>query len=359
MQLGYFNMPLHPPGSDLAQTLADDLAQLVELDRLGYVEAWIGEHFTSEWENIPAPDLLIAQALGVTERIKLGTGVTNIPNHNPFTLAHRIAQLDQMSRGRLLWGIGSGGFIGDFRVAGIDPAAGEHREMTRKAVDLILDLWKEPGPGLYEHPRWRFNVPAPDDEIGLRVHVRPYQLPHPPIAMAGISVKSDTLEFAGERGYIPMSINFAPTRVLATHWESVAAGAAKAGRTADRADWRIARDIFVADTTKEARKQAMDGVLARDFDRYFRKLIPKGRGMGILKQDPDMPDADVTSEYMMDNVWVVGSREEVAEKLAKLNDDVGGFGVLLAMGHEWEPRGPWTESMGMLIEDVVPKVSHA
>ena len=359
MQLGYFNMPLHPPGSDLAQTLADDLAQLVELDRLGYVEAWIGEHFTSEWENIPAPDLLIAQALGVTERIKLGTGVTNIPNHNPFTLAHRIAQLDQMSRGRLLWGIGSGGFIGDFRVAGIDPAVGEHREMTRKAVDLILDLWKEPGPGLYEHPRWSFNVPAPDDEIGLRVHVRPYQLPHPPIAMAGISVKSDTLEFAGERGYIPMSINFAPTRVLATHWESVAAGAAKAGRTADRADWRIARDIFVADTTKESRKQAMDGVLARDFDRYFRKLIPKGRGMGILKQDPDMSDADVTSEYMMDNVWVVGSREEVAEKLAKLNDDMGGFGVLLAMGHEWEPHGPWTESMGMLIEDVMPKVSRA
>ena len=97
----------------------------------------------------------------------------------------------------------------------------------------------------------------------------------------------------------------------------------------------------------------------RDFDRYFRKLIPKGRGMGILKQDPDMADADVTSEYMMDNVWVVGSREEVVEKLAKLNDDMGGFGVLLAMGHEWEPRGPWTESMGMLIQDVMPKLSHA
>jgi len=356
MQLGFFTMPLHPPGADPAKTLQDDLQQLVELDRLGYVEAWIGEHFTAEWENIPAPDLLIAQALGVTKQIKFGTGVTNIPNHNPFQLAHRIAQLDQMARGRLLWGIGSGGFMGDFQVVGIDPASGEHREMTRKAVDLILKRWEEPEVGAYEHPRWRFNVPEPDPEIGLRVHMRPYQKPHPPIALAGISVKSDTLEFAGERGWIPMSINFAPTRVLATHWESVETGAAKGGRTADRADWRIARDIFVADTTKEARKQAMEGVLARDFDQYFRRLIPKGRGMGILKQDPDMPDSEVTSEYMMDNVWVVGSREEVTEKLGALNDAVGGFGMLLAMGHEWEPRDAWMESMGMLATDVVPKL---
>ena len=142
---------------------------------------------------MPAPDLLIAQAQGLTQNIVLGTGVNCIPNHNPFTLAHRIAQLDQMARGRFQWGVGSGGFPGDFTVAGIDPSTGEHRDMTREAIDLILKLWEDPTPGLYEHPRWRFNVPEPDPEIGLRVHVKPYQLPHPPIAMAGISVKSDTL----------------------------------------------------------------------------------------------------------------------------------------------------------------------
>ena len=113
---------------------------------------------------------------------------------------------------------------------------------STSVVDSVS--WVKPVPGAYEHPRWRYNVPVPDDEIGLRVHVRPYQRPHPPIAMAGISVDSDTLEFAGERGYIPMSINFAPARVLATHWESVARGAAKTGRTADRADWRIVLRFF-------------------------------------------------------------------------------------------------------------------
>jgi len=100
MQLSYFTMPLHPPGSDPAQTFADDLDQIVTLDRLGYKEAWIGEHFTSVWENIPCPDLFIAQALPLTEQIVLGTGVSCLPNHSPLMLAQRIAQLDNMAPGR-------------------------------------------------------------------------------------------------------------------------------------------------------------------------------------------------------------------------------------------------------------------
>ena len=357
MRLGYFMMPLHPPGSDLTATLHDDLQQIVALDRLGYEEAWIGEHFTAQWENIPAPDLFIAQALSLTERIRLGTGVTCIPNHSPFQLAHRVAQLDHMARGRFLWGVGSGGFIGDFRAAGVDPATGEQRGLTREAVDLVLRLWDDPQPGPYAHKRWNFNIPEPDDEVGLRMHLKPYQKPHPPIAMAGISVKSDTLELAGERGWIPMSINFAPRRVLKTHWTSVQEGAERAGRAADRGEWRIARDIFVAETTKEARREALSGVLARDFEQYFRLLIPKGRGMAILKEDPDMPDADVTSEYMLDNVWVVGSPDDVAAQLRELAHEVGGFGMLLAMAHEWTPEGPWRESMRLLREEVLPKLN--
>ena len=74
MRLGYFMMPLHPLGSDLAETLDLDLAQIERLDQLGYTEAWIGEHFTAEWENIPAPDQFIAAALQRTRNIVFGTG---------------------------------------------------------------------------------------------------------------------------------------------------------------------------------------------------------------------------------------------------------------------------------------------
>ncbi|MCH8940064.1 MAG: LLM class flavin-dependent oxidoreductase [Chloroflexi bacterium] len=357
MEVGYFTMPMHPPGSDISQTLEDDLQQIITLDKLGYKEAWIGEHFTTVWENIPAPDLFIAQALALTKNIILGTGVTCMPNHNPFVVAHRIAQLDQMAKGRFHWGVGSGGFPGDFEVFGYDPSTGDNRRMTREAIELVLQIWDDPKPGLYESPFWRFTIPEPDDEIGLRFHMKPYQLPHPPIGVAGVSENSDTLIQAGERGWIPMSINLVPGRILKTHWDAVEVGAKKSGRNPDRATWRIAREVYVADTSKEARKEALEGVLARDFDQYFRKLLPKVKHLDLVKKDPNMADSDVTSEYMADNVWIIGSPDEVAEKLQALSDEVGGFGVLLAMGHEWLPMDKWTHSTELLINEVIPKLA--
>ncbi len=256
MRCGYFAMPLHPPGADPARTMEEDLEQLVTLDRLGFEEAWIGEHFTAMWENIPCPDLFIAKALALTQTMKLGTGVSCLPNHSPLMLAQRIAQLDQMARGRFYWGVGSGGFPGDFEVVGVDPKSGEQREITRAVLDLILELWNDPKPGLYESKYWRFRIPEPQEDIGLRLHLRPYQRPHPPIGVAGVSAKSETLVLAGERGYIPMSINFVPPRILRTHWDAVEAGAQRVGRVADRSSWRIARDVYVADTNAEARRDA-------------------------------------------------------------------------------------------------------
>src|SRR3954470_6859024 len=71
MRYGYFMMPMHPPGSFLADTLDHDLWQIERLDQLGFHEAWIGEHYTAEWENIPSPELFIAAALQRTKQIQL------------------------------------------------------------------------------------------------------------------------------------------------------------------------------------------------------------------------------------------------------------------------------------------------
>jgi alkanesulfonate monooxygenase SsuD/methylene tetrahydromethanopterin reductase-like flavin-dependent oxidoreductase (luciferase family) len=358
MRLGYFAMPLHPPGADPAQTLDDDLAQLVTLDRLGYAEAWIDEHFTAQWENIPCPDLFIARALGVTRTMTLATGVSCLPNHDPLMLAQRIAQLDQMARGRFYWGVGSGGFPGDFELFEVDGKSGQQRGITREVLDTVIALWNDPRPGVYESKdrRWRFRIPEPQEDIGLRLHLRPYQRPHPPIGVAGVSAGSETLGLAGERGYIPMSINFVPPRILKTHWEAVTTGAARAGRAADRATWRIARDVYVADTDARARREALDGPLARDYREYFLKLLPKLRGFDMLKVDPAMTDAQVTLDYLCDKIWIVGSPQTVAAKIAALAEAVGGFGTLLVIAHEGQPRAAWEHSMTLLKEQVLPRL---
>jgi limonene 1,2-monooxygenase len=105
-------MPLHPPGSNPTQTLDHDLEQIVMLDQLGYQEAWIGEHFTTVWENIPAPDLFIATAIPLTKNIVLDTGVSCMPNHNPFMIAQRIAQLDHQAHGCFHWALALVAFRG-------------------------------------------------------------------------------------------------------------------------------------------------------------------------------------------------------------------------------------------------------
>ncbi|MBM3944242.1 MAG: LLM class flavin-dependent oxidoreductase [SAR202 cluster bacterium] len=357
MQVGYFAMPLHPPGSDFTKTVHDDLAQIVALDKLGYSEAWIGEHFTTVWENIPAPELFIAQALAMTKNIKLGTGVTCMPNHNPFHIAHRIAQLDHQAKGRFMWGIGSGATLLDFKAFGIDYANNEQRPLTRENLDMVLKIWDGLKPGTYENKFWKFTMPEPMEDLGFWVHMKPYQKPYPPIAVAGLSPKSDTLIMAGQRDWIPMSINYVPTVSLKTHWDVYEEASRGAGNVPDRKRWRIAREVFVADTTEEARDVALHGVLARDFNDYFMPALTKYKLLHFLKSDPSTPDSALNAEYMADNIWLVGSAEDVAKKLRKLYKDVGGFGTLLAMAHEWKPEKNWRRSMELLAKEVIPSLS--
>jgi alkanesulfonate monooxygenase SsuD/methylene tetrahydromethanopterin reductase-like flavin-dependent oxidoreductase (luciferase family) len=158
-------------------------------------------------------------------------------------------------------------------------------------------------------------------------------------------------------GWLPLSINLVPTEVLKTHWEAVAAGARKSGRTPSRSDWRIAREVYIADTTEQARQEVLEGTIGRDFREYFIPLMAHMGSLGLFKGEREMPDSAVTPEYLVDHVWVVGSVDDVTEQLRQLYHDVGGFGVLLAMGHEWLPEGRWVRSMTRLVQEVMPRLS--
>jgi len=148
-----------------------------------------------------------------------------------------------------------------------------------------------------------------------------------------------------------------PVRVLQTHWQGYSDAATAAGRTPNRADWRISRTIHVAETDELARKQALEGSVGRDFTRYFVPLLTLGRGLNALKIDPAMPDNEITAEYMVDNIFLVGDPDTVAGKIRKLYDDVGGFGGILALAADWPDRSIWDRSMTLLATDVMPQVA--
>jgi len=357
MDYGLFTMPSHPPERSLYDGQQWDLQVLRWADELGFSEAWIGEHHTAPWEPNPTPDLLVAQALMQTSRIRIGPGGFLLPYHHPAELANRVAMLDHLSRGRLNFGVAASGLPSDWQMFNVDGMSGVNREMTRESLDIILKLWSSTEPFHYDGKFWK--VDKPGEMFGmLRPHIKPLQTPHPPIGVAGLSKNSDTLKLAGEHGFIPMSLNLNPAYV-ASHWDSVEVGARRSGRTPDRRDWRIVREVFVADTDEEAWRLSVGGMMGRMYTEYFLPLLGAFGFKEFLKHQPDVSDADVTADYCGRHNWVVGSPRTVATRLEQVYHELGGFGCILLFCFDYADNAEaWHQSMELLAREVMPKLAH-
>src|SRR3954467_2422235 len=108
LRFGVLTFPIHRPTHNPTLQLEGDLVLAELCDRLGFEEFWFGEHHSGGWQIIGSPELMIAAAAQRTSRIRLGTGVSTLSYHHPLTLLDRIIQLDHMTRGRLIFGVGAG-----------------------------------------------------------------------------------------------------------------------------------------------------------------------------------------------------------------------------------------------------------
>ena len=353
MKFGLFMMPVHHPSKGLPRTIQEDMNTVIKADAVGFDEAWIGEHFTIPWENLPAPDLFIAQALARTSNIKLGTGVVLLQLHDPRDLAHRIAMLDHLSDGRFYFGVGTGGVPTEFEFFNIDETKRHAR--AAEVIDAVLKIWEADGPLDYQGEFHQFKSPSPvAPEVGLGLWMKPLTQPHPPIAVAGVSRNSSTIEWAGEHGWIPLSTDILPPEFIPTHWEAYTRGAAKTGHVADRREWRVSVNLHVAETTQEARRQVLEGGMARSYDEYFFPLFRTLGFLDLIKPDPSMPDEAVTVDYMLNNRWVVGVPDHCVEKIKELYELAGGFGTLLMTSQDWDDKAKWRRSMDWLATKVLP-----
>ena len=239
----------------------------------------------------------------------------------------------------------------------VDGMAGQHREMTREALDIILKLWTSEEP--FDYPGKYWNVSKTELMLRtLRPHIKPLQKPYPPIGVAGVSKGSDTLKLAGEHGFLPMSLNLNPTYV-ASHWDSVEEGARRSGRTPRRSDWRLVREIFVADTDEEAWRLSVGGQMGRMMREYFLPLLTDVGVIQFLKHDEAVADSDVTPEYCARHNWLIGSPATVVEKIERMYEEVGGFGAILLFCFDYsETPEAWHRSMELLAHEIMPKLAH-
>ena len=355
MKLGTFMMPLHPPEKSRTICFEEDIELMVLADELGFTEAWVGQHHSVAWEPIPANDLFIANVLPRTKNIRLGTGVSIIPQHHPANIAVRLAFLDHLSRGRINCGFGQGGVPTDWGLFDL-PDPKTQGLMTLEGIDMILKLWAADAPFDFRGDFWRIRIDDPVPELGIGELLKPYQQPHPPIAMSIVKGESMAARTAGQRGYIPISTNLVPPSTVARQWEVYCEGAQMGGQlTPDRANWRVSRCIYVGESNEEARQHCLSGSFAGSFD-YLIKVLTSLNMLPLMKRDPEMPDEVITPEYCVDEIAIVGDVDEVTRRLNELYEVSGGFGTLLMIAQDWDDRSKWQQSIERLAKEVLPQL---
>ena len=341
MTFGIFLGPFHRVGENPTLAIDRDLELVQWLDYLGYDEAWIGEHHSAGWETISSPEVFIAAAAERTRHIKLGTGVISLPYHHPFMVANRMVQLDHMTHGRVMFGVGPGALPGDAYMMGIDPTT--QREKMDESLGVILRLFTEDEPITYK-----------SDWFELRealLQLRPYQKPYMPITVASVQSPAG-VSLAGKHGAsvltitVPRDPSSGPSNLKGL-WEIAETAAAEHGQTMNRDDWRLALPVYLAET----REQALDDVRLGG-GQYLREY---SEGTNGRKATFDGPLEQVV-DYMAENgSWIVGTPDDCIEGINRLAEQSGGFGGFLVQTIDWAPRDKMLKSFELLARYVMPQ----
>ena len=356
MNLGYFTMPLHPPGRDYVQILKEDRDAIVLADKLGFTEAFVGEHVTDIAEPVTDSAVFLASLAPLTKSIKLCTGTVNLPNGHPAAIATKVAMLDNILEGRFVFGVSPGGLPSDWEVFGNLEL--DRREKFLECLDHILGIWAGEAPYNLEGRHWSISTERtmiPD--IGQGIMVRPYQKPHPPIAVTVVEPYSKSAAEAATRGWDIISANFLLPRWVRTHRETYAA----ASRTSppDPANWRVAKTVLVADDDRTAREYGFgpQSPYRHYYGQLGFKLVRAGRA-NIFKADPELPDSVVTTDSIVDQLVTAGTTSQVVEELLAFREEVGDFATLLYCGLDWVDPGIARRSMELMAEEVMPQVNR-
>jgi len=338
LKFGIFLAPFHPVGQNPTLALERDLDLVERLDSLGFDEAWFGEHHSAGYEIIASPEVFIAAAAQRTKHIRLGTGVSSLPYHQPLMLADRMVLLDHLTRGRVMFGVGPGALPSDAFMMGIEVA--RQRDMMEEALEAILELLAGEKP-VNRNTDWFTLQDA-------RLQLRPYSTPCFEIAVAA-QVSPSGPRLAGKHGASLLSIgatNQGGFDVLGSHWTVMEERAAEFGTTVDRRSWRLVGPVHIADTKAQAYEDVRFG-LPQWVD-YFQRVA-------ALPLGPDTTDVEEMANAMNASGFaVIGTVEDAIAQIQRLADQSGGFGTFLNMAHEWAPTAATHHSYELLARYVFP-----
>jgi len=362
MRLGMFMMPLHPAHREPALTLQEDREAIILADKLGFYDAFVGEHLTEKSENVTNSFIFLATLINDTKNIKLGTGTSNLSHTHPTLVAAHAAMFDHLAKGRFIFGISPGALSSDAEALGM--LAEDRNKLFAEAIDVILAIWERDPPYDIDLPGNRFKVTTAKTsvpEIERGAMYKPYQRPRPEIVGTVVAPFSKGVIAMGERDFHPLSANFLLSKWLPSHWTNYVEGKRKAGLVADPADWRIARTIFVADDDKTALRYGRSDA-ASPYRYYWELLLKKmmlSKRHGIFKTHQEQDDSELTLDYMVDRLVICGSVNKVVDDILQLREETGDFGELVYAAMDWVDPALGKRSMELMATEVMPRVNAA
>jgi len=362
MRLGYFTMPMHPAHRPPAETLEEDREAIILADKLGFYDAFVGEHLTEKSENVTNSFIFLASVIHATKNIKLATGTSNLSHSHPTLIASHAAMFDHLSHGRFIFGVSPGALSSDAEALGM--LQEDRNKLFADSIDVILAIWERDPPYNIDLPGNRFKVTTEKtsvDEIQRGVMYKPYQKPRPEIVGTVVAPFSKGVIAMGERDFHPLSANFLLKQWLPSHWTNYVEGKRRAGLVADVGDWRVARTIFVADDEKVAMKYGRND--ANSPYRYYWNMLLKKMMISkrhiIFKTHEGQDDRELTDDYMVDRLVLCGTVNSVVDQILKLREEVGDFGELVYARMDWVDPALARRSMELMATEVMPRVNKA
>ncbi len=336
---GIFLPPFHSRNENPTLCLERDIQLCEWIEELGFDEAWIGEHHSAGMEIIDSPEVFIAAAAQRTKRLRFGTGVISLPYHHPLNVANRILQLDHMTRGRIMLGVGPGLLTSDALMMGIDPD--DTRRRAGEAIDVILRLFR--GEWVTETTDWFTLQDA-------HTHLNPYTYPHPEVSVASaVTVSGGRL--AGQYGLGMLCVaagEGAGFDALSTNWRVAEEFAEAHGQQMDRDTLRCVLPMHIAETREQALDEVRYGM--EEWIRYMNNNAPRYK----------VPEGADFAEWAFEKqIILIGTPADAIARIERLQEKQGDFGALLLLMADWADWPARKRSLELYAQHVMPHLAQS
>jgi alkanesulfonate monooxygenase SsuD/methylene tetrahydromethanopterin reductase-like flavin-dependent oxidoreductase (luciferase family) len=346
-EFGMFHEFQRTAGVTDEEAFATSFEEIDAAERWGLDAMWLAEIHVNPERSVCSAPLTLAGAIAArTKQMKVGTGVQVLPLCHPLRLAEEAATVDQISQGRLIFGIGRSGFPRTYEAYGVP--YGESRERFAETLEILKRAWTEPS--LSFHGKYySFD--------NVKVSPKPYQKPWPDIRIAANS--ADTFPRIAELGHgVLVAVRQGTLEELEPNITAYRKAWKEAGHPGEGKVF-LRAPVYVAETDQAARDEPEESIMY--FYRYLgERLVDSASRAGVRAVEDRAARGGrlqtITYDEALRDKIIVGSPEQVTDRLMGLQETLGLDGILCEMNCGTKiPHGRVMKSLQLLCEKVKPR----